>query len=261
MKKMMLSLVSSVILATFMLIGGAYAAAPDNSTKDAIKVANEHFRKLIIDSADGHDGNPLKAYNIVAQDTSDANNVQISVELVYEGSEALPPVPYFIVKENGSYKVKETIVQIDLNPLSPNYKKVRVGNAKISKGGDIITYAVISGSFYADEILANSGGLNSSTTTYFGHTFSNTKTNITINGWQEKSSGTESLSLRYGIAVKNAGGVYTDLATSSLVTGNVPQNGTWFNRYLTNVTVGNNRCVFVENTNYSKALVAGNAYE
>ncbi|WP_240418068.1 hypothetical protein [Paenibacillus periandrae] len=262
MKKFVLSILSALFLTTSIITGGASAASNDTGRDQALQTANAYFQDIIKSSADGQMGIPLKSFTIVATDSSNEDDIKLSVQLTYDEFGTLPVAPYSVVKKDGKYSVKHDIITFNSDPKSSEYGTVKVGNAvnNQQKAGMSIN-SDISGSFYSS-IVNGTPAAGSYLTTYFsGQSFTNTQTNITINGWQTKNSGTDIISLAYGIAAKLSGGNFNNLSTSSFFDGDIPSSGTWLSAYLSGVTTGSDRCIFVSNRSYSRANVSGNAYQ
>lgn len=256
---------SVLFLLTFVLIfisSNEVIASSNQSTDDAIQVAHTYFNTIVKESADGSDGIPLKDYKIVKVDSSEKDIIKLSVALTYDEFGTLPVAPYEVIKTNGEYQVKHEIVTFDSDPESPNYGMVELGNREsaVKDSGNIRPNAVISGSYYRHTIYGQASPTYAITTYLTGQSWSNTKSNITINGAQEKLSG-EDLLLSYGVAAYLGGGNYNKLKSSSYLSGDYPKNGANFNVYLTGVPLGDSRCIFVKSGASSKALVTGNAYE
>jgi hypothetical protein len=267
--KKMLSIVSTIVLSTSLLLSGVNAAPAkvDEGSSAALKVANDYYSNIVTSSADGHDGVPLENFTVTLVDDSDLNDIKLSVELTYSGLDTFPSTPVSVVKEAGEYLVKKEVVAYNINPSSPEYGTVIEGETYIDdqpiSSGGFGTSAVINGSYYYNDVYANNAGPNSYATVYFtGRAFNNTKTSLTLNGWQEKRSGQGQIGLTYGIATTLAGGSIGELRVGGTpFIGEYAENGTWLTQYFTNVPTGSNRYVFVRNAANSSAFVSGNVYE
>lgn len=261
-----------MVVALLFCFGSLAGAAPgtglieEDTNQEAIKVAENYFKNIVKESADGKNGTPLIDFRIVSVDQSNPESIILYVETIFKDSEKLPAAPYKIVKENGEFKVKYEPIIYNMIPGSLDYGTVSVGNVNEidyqNSTHDYSIEAVIPNSYYYNSEIIGAGVYNY----LIGSSFSTTKSNLTINGWQEISPDPNNpsdgdIQLRYGVAEKLSTGSYKRLAQSSLFKGDYPKNGTWLNAYLTNVPKGDNRVVYVLNEFFSTAVVSGNVYE
>lgn len=261
-----------MVVALLFCFGSLAGAAPgpglieEDANQEAIKVAENYFNNIIKESADGKNGTPLIDFRIVSVDQSNPESIKLYVETIFKDSEKLPAAPYKIVKENGEFKVKNEPIVYNMIPGSLDYGTVSIGNVNEidyqNSTNDYSIEAVIPNSYYYNSEIIGPGVYNY----LIGSSFSTTKSNLTINGWQEISPDPNNpsdgdIQLRYGVAEKLSTGSYKRLAQSSLFKGDYPKNGTWLNAYLTNVPKGDNRVVYVLNEFFSTAVVSGNVYE
>lgn len=267
MKKIsVLMLVVSLFFSWGSVVGAVSKSVEENDRSLAIKAAENYFNTIVSESADGKNGTPLIDFEIVSVNSLNSDVIEIYVETKFKDSEKLPAAPYKVIKVKGEFKVQNTPIVYNMIPGSSDYGTFSVGNVneiEHTKVDDSFSInAVIPGSYYYNSEIIGAGVYNY----LIANTFSTTKSNVTINGWQEISSSPNNpsdgdIQLRYGIAEKLSTGSIKRLAQSNLFTGNYPKNGTWLNAYLTDVPKGDNRIVYVFNEFFSTAVVSGNAYE
>lgn len=253
-------------LALFLCFSSIVMAAPKEKegNLEAIKAAQDYFQEIVVTSADGKSGTPLIDFEIVSVDASNPECVELLVETKFKDSEQLPAAPYKVVKVNGKYEVLNEPLVYNMISGSDEYgtvsiEKINEIEYSTTKNEPSIK-AVIPNSYYYNSQIVGPGVYNY----LIANTFSTTKSNVTINGWQElspNSDDTSDIQLRYGIAEKLSTGSYKRLAESSLFKGDYPKNGNWLSAYLTDVPKGNNRVVYVFNEFFSTAVVSGNVYE
>lgn len=263
MKKLVTIIASVIILGS---LSTGIVSAESNTSASPVEVATNYYQSLISSSDNGQSGVPLESFNIVGVDSSNVDEVILDVQLTYEGIGQLPITPVAVIKLNGHYAIKQENVVYDMDPKSATFNEIKDEPATLNYQGavtgGITPFSVISGSYYYNDVYANSVGFDYATTYFVGRKFSNTQKSLTLNGWQIKNSGVENISLQYGIAAVLSGGGTAELAAASTwFNGDYSSTGTWLTQYFTNVTTGSNRCVFVRNKSVSTAIVSGNVYE
>ncbi|GGD66988.1 hypothetical protein [Paenibacillus nasutitermitis] len=133
------SLLVILFLIAIASVGIANAQNSNNSLEEKTSISVQKFEKDPVESAKkiisdyflafiqkkGSDGTALINYKIINIDTSDLNDVKVSVKLTYADNFDYPPVEYHVVKKSNSYQVNKQFCAFDMITDSPTRGTVR----------------------------------------------------------------------------------------------------------------------------------------
>lgn len=193
----------------------------------------------------------LVNYEILEAEKINDAEYQLQVQFTYSDIEKYPSLPYTVSKTEEGWKVIVKPLEVNLDPSSPDYLTVKDGIPlyKMTQDTDIQPFAELV--YYSFDLVGGSPLLGQTN-------FNITKGSVTVHGWQNDSIGTASV--RYEIVKPLSGGTVNWYGQKT-VTGQYPQNGTWYSESIKlSASPITNARIRITNMSY-EVRGAGNVYE
>ncbi|ANA81079.1 hypothetical protein C7121_00875 [Paenibacillus glucanolyticus] len=269
---MPLFLLLSLFLSTSIFATSANTVEKSN---EALDVAHLYFKALLKNDVNGmieysNDLNYIdnksreKGYNEFATDTLVSYEIlkvenindteyQLQVQLTYTDVDNYPPLPYTVSKTEQGWKVIIKPLEVNLDPGSSDYLKVKAGTPihKMIQEPETTIQPFAELVYYSFDLFGQQPLLGQTN-------FNISRGSVTVHGWQNDRIGTASV--RYEI-VKPLSGGNVNWYGQKTVNGNYPQNGTWYSESISlSASPITNARIRITNMSYD-VFGAGNVYE
>ncbi|MCP1310908.1 hypothetical protein [Paenibacillus tyrfis] len=267
-----------VVVAFFMSVSTAFASSSNEAeTNQALEAATNAFEamkagnvnELIANTKDlnfndesarrshyekSFQDQTVTSYQIISENKLNDNKVELKVKLTLSETGVLPVLPYSVVKENGTWMLQIEPLKINLEN-SQDYGKVSAGKPMETIKFIEPSYTAFgSVAYYSFDNLATNKSIT------INSAYSISKNQVTFHGWQTTlRSATPKLKyhvIKYFLGQEQSYG-------SAVVSGDIPQSGTWYSEVASVSSTGSNFYTMIENisNNFDSASGAGNVYE
>lgn len=265
------------LLLNLFLTTSIFATTADSTEKsnEALDVAHQYFDALLrndvngmikysndlnyIDNKSREEGynefatDTLVNYEILKAEKINDTEYQLQVQLTYTDTDKYPSLPYTVSKTEQGWKVIVKPLEVNLDPSSSDYLKVKAGTPiyKMIQEPETTIRPFAELVYYSFDLFGQQPLLGQTN-------FNISKGSVTVHGWQTDGIGTASV--RYEI-VKPLSGGNVNWYGQKTVNGNYPQNGTWYGESITlSASPITNARIRITNMSY-EVTGAGNVYE
>lgn len=198
----------------------------------------------------------LDSANIVNIHKIDDDNYQMEVQFTYTDVQSYPVIPYQVQNTSDGWKVIVKPLEVNLDPVSPEYMSVTEGIPLYQMTPD--EEALFSSTRAA--IVYYSFDLQTSTPVLGVNSFDISKGTVTINGYQTDRLSSSHTSVKYEIVKPLSSGTINWYGQKT-VSGSYPQDGSWYSHQIS-LSASPIKDARVRMTNLSYNVYgAGNVYE